>query len=207
MPSPNIVKKYVAGGYYHVYNRGVAKTEIFLDSDDYFVLLNIFSHYLKPSDDVYRTNRRKLLVGGVDCLAYCLMPNHFHLLLKQESESDITNFMRCTMNAYVRYFNNKYDRTGGLFESIVKAAYVDEDPYLTHASRYIHTNSIDLGRNPETYPFSSYQSYLHGTEPAWLNSRPVIEQFASRAEYHKFVRGYQEAVNEVQPRKAVKVKL
>ena len=105
MPSQNIIKQYVPGGYYHVYNRGVDKGDIFIDDNDYRVMLSILSSYLMPVSDPFRAQRRKDLEGGVTCQAYCLMPNHFHLLLKQENISDITTFMRCTMTAYVRYFN------------------------------------------------------------------------------------------------------
>lgn len=125
MPSRNAIKIDVSDSYYHVYARGASKASIFLDEGDYHFFLGLFSRYLEQGI--------KLSPAGVACpnftgriklLAYCLMANHFHLLIYQREEGDMASFMRCVMTSYSRYFNHKYKRTGSLFESRYKASHL-----------------------------------------------------------------------------------
>lgn len=183
MPHKNTVRHYVIDSYYHIYNRGVEKREIFLEKQDYEHFLELIEDYLTPKpsppgklvrDTTYWRSR---LDGGITLLCFCLMPNHFHLLIKQTKENSITKLMRRLSNAYVRYFNKKYNRVGGLFQGKFKAAHIDNENYLFHLSRYIH-------RNPEVgpldrYPYSSYQYYLGKPKPPWLNPTEIISHFSS----------------------------
>jgi len=152
MPSKNSVKKYVAGGVYHVYNRGVDKRDIFLDEADYSFFLFLFKTYLKvPKDDgkgfnpfqMPRKNsviKRGAFIERVDLLVFALMPNHYHLLIKINDETALTDFMKSVMTIYVMYFNKKYKREGSLFQGVYKAILVENNEYLIHLSRYIHLN-------------------------------------------------------------------
>src|SRR3989338_6348834 len=123
MPSRNSVKIYVENAYYHVYNRGVEGRDIFQDDEDYKVFLGFVKRYLTvlAQDEVQPQQRKRgqriqwkqKLYEELQLTAYCLMPNHFHLLLKQKSKEGMTKFIRALMNSYVRYFNLKYKRIGG----------------------------------------------------------------------------------------------
>ncbi len=140
-----------ADEFYHVYNRGTDKRRIFLDEDDY----KYFQKLLYLSNSTKRIILRDLPKGVsaysvkrkdtfVDIGAYCLMPNHFHLLLFEKRDGGTSTFMSKLLTAYAVYFNRKYKRTGGLFESSFKAVHVGEDGYLEYLFSYIHLNPIKL---------------------------------------------------------------
>jgi len=141
--------EFVNNEIYHIYNRGVEKRDIFSEEKDYFR----FIHDLLEFNDILSAGRfsevglpkvenpRKLLIN---ILAFCLMPNHYHLLLMQKKEGGITKFMRKMGTGYTNYFNKKYDRVGPLFQGKFKAKLVKNDEYLLHLSNYIHLNPIEL---------------------------------------------------------------
>ncbi|MEX2028231.1 MAG: transposase [Candidatus Curtissbacteria bacterium] len=186
MPSKYSVKNYVENGVYHVYNRGVEKRKIFEDDQDYKVFLHYLKRYLTDEDDEVRPRWKKELSQRVSLLAYCLMENHFHLLVKQTTKDAVTIFMRCMSNAYTKYFNEKYDRIGPLFQGKFKAVLVDNDDYLLHLTRYIHLNPLGhkgLTRSDlailENYLYSSYHDYLDKRNTLWLHRETVLEYFQS----------------------------
>lgn len=144
MPAKNSIKQYVENGYYHLYNRGVEKRNIFLDDQDYSVFLGYIKQYLGPHEG----SDPKSLVDDIDLIAFCLMPNHFHFLAKQKTIDGITKFMRAICTNYVMYFNKKYERVGTLFQGKYKGVLLDNDTYLLHLSRYIHLNPIKIGSDP-----------------------------------------------------------
>ena len=151
----------VVGGIFHVLNRGVDQRNIFLDDQDNFRFLhNLFEfndtepvinlgHFLKRNQYIDFVNRyigkkpqpRKLLV---EILAFCLMPNHFHLLLRQLEDGGITMFMRKLGVGYANYFNTKYNRKGTLFQGRYKAIHVSQEAHFIHLPYYIHFNPLDL---------------------------------------------------------------
>ncbi len=147
----------------HVVNRGVDKRDIFLDDQDYARFLhNMFvcndtdgrnpnwSRTLKRSDQMMdpagssfsRKGRGRLLI--VDVLAFCLMPNHYHLLLRERSEGGVSAFMRRLSTAYAKYFNEKYERSGALFEGRYKLTPVEHEHHFLYLPYYIHLNPLDL---------------------------------------------------------------
>ena len=142
---------FVPGEYYHIYNRGNSKQKIFRNEGDYqrFVALLYVTNttnYLdlrtaKTADDVFTFGRDKeqVAIG-----AYCLMPNHFHILLTPLTEDGVKNFMHKLSTGYSMYFNKKYFRTGSLFEGRFKSEYVNEDRYLKYLFSYIHLNPVKL---------------------------------------------------------------
>lgn len=220
MPSRNTIKQYIENGHYHIYNRGVEKRNIFKDEQDYRVFLHLLKTLLSPLSKEFRHPLSevtgfnpvrfrpllKTLHGEVELLAYCLMPNHFHLLLKQTTRSGMSDLMRRLSTAYSMYFNKKYRRVGHLFQGIYKAAYVDEDSYLLHLSRYIHLNPLELaltGFNlvkATEYPYSSYAYYLGKKNADWINPRPILAFFKTRQRmglkdffsYESFVEDFKE---------------
>ncbi len=144
--------KFTIGEYYHLYNRGNSKQIIFHDKEDYnrFAALlyacnredNIKADNLGKREDFFHldpSNSRIVAIG-----AYCLMSNHFHILVKEVVSDGVTRFMRKLCTAYVMYYNKKYNRTGGLFEGKFKSEYAMSDRYLKYLFSYIHLNPIKL---------------------------------------------------------------
>jgi len=151
---------FLPNSYYHIFNRGSEKRTIFQNHRDY----TKFIERIKESAKKY----------SVDVLCYCLMPNHYHLLLKQRSEISIATFMNAIQLGHAKYFNTKYERVGPLFQGRFKSKPVESESYLLQLSGYIHKNPIaeliDSG-NPKdsrnlglqklrSYPYSSYQEYI-----------------------------------------------
>jgi putative transposase len=167
MPSKNRIKQYVPGDYYHLYNRGVEKRLIFLDEQDYGVFLGYLKLYLSKSGPLDKPHLD--LSDEIDLAAYCLMPNHFHLLVKQHTTRGIADFMRCLMITYVRYFNKKYDRVGSLFQDIYKAVRITSSEQLHQVEQYIYLNPQPLLEDVNLYPYSSLLHRAH--PPAWI--KPV----------------------------------
>lgn len=189
MPSRNTLKEFAPESYYHVYNRGVEKRQIFLDVQDYTIFLGLLKKYLTGQNN-NKNNRHKFtpLKGKLELLAYCLMPSHFHLLFYQIDEDAITQLMRRVGTGYVMYFNNRYHRVGGLFQSRYKASLINKDSYLDHVSRYIHLN-------PEKYrqwPYSSLANYDGSKQTSWLDTTRILDLFHNDAtEYLDFVTDYE----------------
>lgn len=191
MPAKHTIKTYVEEGIYHIYNRGVEKRVIFEDALDYKVFLNCLKDALLSPEELQRIpidvtvqgvsfkgipRAPKNFNGLIDLLAYCLMPNHFHLLVQQHSIRSIDNFMRSVATRYSSYFNKRYSRVGPLFQGAYKAALVDSDVYLLHLSRYIHRNPLKVGRQiVETY--SSYADYIDLRHTAWVKKDLVLASF------------------------------
>jgi putative transposase len=201
--------------YYHVYNRGVDKRFIFLDDDDRnrFVKLLYLCNSPKPFtfNNLFKFNPDRLLVEiprektFVSIGAWCLMSNHFHLLIKETTESGLSNFMLRLMTAYSMYFNTKYQRKGALFEGTFKAKYLDTDNYLKYQYTYIHLNPIgiiDKGWKEkvitdkkeakkflEEYKYSSYQDYgnKNRNESAILNKQDFPDYFESVTDFNEMI--------------------
>lgn len=185
MPPKNAVKTYVENGYYHAYNRGVEKRNIFMDHQDYVVFLSFLKRYLtEQNDQIYKVRPRYRidLFEEIELICYCLMPNHFHLLIKQSSSNSITNFMRALMNSYVSYFNKKYQRTGTLFEGKYKAVLVENEPQLLHLTRYIHLNPVSNTNTRSDlveYKYSSYTEFMGKRSTSWIHPENILGFFKS----------------------------
>lgn len=184
MPHKNTLRTYIANGYYHVYNRGVEKRTIFLEKQDFDHFLQLIESYLVPQppppDKLIKNTpywRSILKEGEVTLLCFCLLANHFHLILKQRNNDGITKFMRRISNAYVRYFNKKYHRVGGLFQGKFKSVLIDNESYLLHLSRYIHQNPEV--RPLDCYVYSSYHHYLRKPNPPWINPQEILSYFSA----------------------------
>lgn len=142
---------FVPGEYYHIYNRGNSKQKIFLSKKDYnrFITLlygvntnerfNFFD--LQKSGKIFSKEIKNQLVS---IGAYCLMPNHFHLLITPLSEEGLSKFMQKLSTAYSMYFNEAYKRTGGLFEGKFKSIHIENDNQLKYIFSYIHLNPVKL---------------------------------------------------------------
>lgn len=175
MPARNTVKQFEEDAYYHVYNRGVERRKIFLDKQDYAMFLHLLKRHLSREK---QTDKRGSIyesyVGRVELLAYCLMPNHFHLLFYLNNDTkSITELMRAVSGTYTQYFNKKYERVGPLFQGVYKAARIDRDEYLLHCTRYIHRNPKDY----YSWPYSSLQYYIGDWKSDWVVPTRVYEMY------------------------------
>ena len=167
------------GEYYHIYNRGVDKRPIFSDDQDRYRLLNTFYILNNFVNIPYRFNVITLeprafltpIKPYSEIVAGCFMPNHFHLMISQKRKSGISQFFQKVFTSYTKYFNNRHDRTGRLFESTFKARHVDRHEYASYLTQYIHLNPSKLflsgARNRqetlkkvEHYPWSTLPDYL-----------------------------------------------
>ena len=144
--------RYVTGEYYHVYNRGVDKRTVFRRDPDYqrflFILkqFNSFGRSENTSRDIRLSERDRISRGEslVEVADYCLIPNHYHLILRQLVDGGISEFTRKIGIGYTNYFNCKYDRSGVLFQGRTKNKHVDSDKYLQYLVEYVYANPIDL---------------------------------------------------------------
>lgn len=213
--------KFTEGEYYHIYNRGVDKRIIFQNRSDYerFLyllgacndekpLLNSQFYYRGSASIVFlnqkNSDTRKRIV---DIVAFCLMPNHYHLLLKEISMGGISKFLQKVGTGYTMYFNTKYKRSGVLFQGAFKARHIDRDEYLTHLTRYIHLNPAEM-KEPywkkkgiqnrkntyefvKQYPWSSLLDYCGEKRfSALLNFELLSEFYETPKEYEHFVKSW-----------------
>lgn len=202
MPAKNIVKDYVENGYYHIYNRGVEKRNIFLDEQDCKVFLYYLKMYLSSKEELEELSQpgTKInrfiplnLSSEVDLLSFSLMPNHIHLQVKQYSKYGITKFMRRLSTSYVMYFNKKYKRVGALFQNRYKAVLIGSDEYLLHLSRYIHLNPTHIRSHIDFLDFSSYPYYLNERSGSWIKQKEILDYFSKfnkQNSYKSFVEDY-----------------
>lgn len=190
--------------FYHIYNRGVARQPVFSKKRDYEHFLVAISYYRFADPPMrlslflelpgsFREGLRKRIETTerlVDIVCFVLMPNHFHLLIKQRSDMGISTFLRRSINSYSRYFTTKYSRPGALFQGVFKAVRIESEEQILHLSRYIHLNPlvsfIVQKKDFLSYPWSSLPEYL-ATKPQLTNPTPVMHYFKTRQAYKQFV--------------------
>lgn len=195
--------------YYHLYNRGIERRNIFLNEKDYLR----FAQLLFQCNDVNLTAHASTEFDGVrrerkpiiEIVSWCLMPNHFHMLAAPLSYGAISVFMHRLLLNYSRYFNVKYKRSGHLFEGPFKAKHVDREEYFTHTSRYIHLNPVKLKESKwktngvkdmksltlfleHEYRWSSFRDYIGQRQfPSVISSSFLSRLFRNPEEYKEFV--------------------
>ena len=163
-----------AGEYYHLYNRGINKSDIFLSRENYYFFL--------------RKVREHLADGVCEIIAYCLMPNHYHLLVRLLVD-EFSEGMKSLGLSYAKAFNKAHDRVGPLFQGPFKAVHVNAEPYLLHLTRYIHLNPISAGlcKRVHDWEFSSYLEYIGRRNGTLPGTELILREFASSEEYRQFV--------------------
>jgi len=195
----------VTGQVYHVFSRSIADFKIFNKDSEYQRMIHLlyffqiqqppekFSRFLN-SALAQKIGFRTLLdlatkdqAKTVDIIAYCLMPTHIHLILKQLVENGISKFMANILNSYTRYFNLVHDRKGPLWESKFKNVLVGKDEELAHLMRYIHLNPVtaSLVKKPEDWQYSSYMEYIDKDMSKICSLSDLIS--ISPIDYQKFV--------------------
>lgn len=175
---PRRFTKFVKGSYYHIYNRGAQKQKIFYESETYLYFLRLLKKYSSEFQ--------------ITVVAYCLMPNHFHLLVRVDGEKNLSTCMAQLLNAYVKAFNKKYQRSGPLFAERFKSILVEKNNYLIHLCRYIHLNPLkaSIVNDLKNWPFSNYLEFVglrSGTlyDPEFQNG-----YFDTCEAYREFVQDY-----------------
>lgn len=201
--------EFVEGEFYHIYNRGVEKRDTFIDKQDYLRFIyclfefnkndaiintkrdfnpNLFEVRPRTDDKEEKTNNL------VEIIQFVLMPNHYHLLLRQKQDGGISKFMQKIGTGYTMYFNQKNNRVGALFQGKFKAVLIDKDNYLEHLSFYIHANPVkdkklsikEKMKELDQYQWSSYKDYLGETNFPLLTSRDyILETIGSGESYRE----------------------
>lgn len=184
----------VTDGYYHIFNRGVDKRNVFSRGADYGRFLRSMKEFNQESPvlSIYRLDQ---IVGTgslrkekklVDIVAYCLNPNHFHLILKQLADGGISEFMKRVGTGYTSYFNHRYERSGVLFQGKFKSAHIDRTSYLLYLSAYVNRNHFIHGYGDDTdWPYSSLRDYT-GRSDGFCNTKIILDQFRDAADYRAF---------------------
>jgi len=227
----NMLRKdpFITGQYYHIYNRGIDKRLIFNSEKDYkrFIVLlyvvnssypvnldGILNREHKKYDEVFGINIGENLVS---IGAWCLMPNHFHILIKQEIDGGITKFMKKLSTGYAMYFNKKYERQGALLGGPFKSKLIGEDDnYMRQLFAYIHLNPLELsfpewennrnGLNQveakkflDLYRYSSFQDHIgvNRAEKSIINLNNFPDYFKTTQSFKDFIENYFSTINKV----------
>ncbi len=202
----------VQGEYYHIYNRGNSKQKIFQDREDYLRFISLL--YISNSSESFNlydlnrdTNFNVYGIERINCLvdigAFCLMPNHFHILIIEKADGGISKFMQKLSTSYSMYYNKKYKRTGGLFEGKFKSQHAENDRHLKYLFSYIHLNPIKLIQKDwkeggiknkrealnylNRYAFSSYLDFVgeKRVQNRILNTKAFPEYFPNQNSFTK----------------------
>ena len=171
---------FTKGHYYHIYNRGANRERIFFNQENYLYCLHLMKKYFGQHQ--------------IAVIAYCLMPNHYHFLLRQDGEIAISKVISQLFNAYVLAVNNQQGRSGTLFAGRFRDVHVDKESYLIHLCRYIHANPVKAGlmADPGEWPYSNYLEWV-GERPGTLIDRAFVATYfptAPDATYREFVLDY-----------------
>ncbi len=209
---------FAVGEYYHIYNRGNDRRNIFSsdkDRDRFMALL----YLCNTSETIHLSDYPKSALNQlldlprsstlVDIGTYCLMPNHFHLLIHESEEGGISRFMQKLLTGYTMYFNRRYQRSGSLLESSFRAKHIEDDEYLKYLFAYIHLNPVKI-KDPDNwdkkvipdvkkaldflnnYPYSSFLDYLNlnRLEKTILNQSVFPEYFLEPREFEDFIKDW-----------------
>ena len=183
------------GEHYHIFNRGVEKRDIFLsqnDVDRFLESMDVFNSET-PVGSIFELRYQKDPLGSstpktkkqlVDIVCYCLNPNHFHMIVYQKSERGIQKFMQKLGTGYTNYFNEKYKRTGALFQGRYKAVHIESNEQLLHTSVYVNLNNR-FGSSVLNLSASSWGEYVEG-QRGFSKKDIVLEQFRSTEAYRRF---------------------
>lgn len=206
---------FVENEFYHVYNRGVEKRVLFKDEHDYLRFIHDLFEFNDKNNSTnlsYRFKRKPTKVAEaeslycgellktrkprtllVDILVFTLMPNHFHLLLRERKKGGITKFMHKLGTGYALHFNQRYEREGRLFQGKFKAVHVNRETHFTHLPYYIHSNPLDLDQEDSdpvkflnSYRWSSHLDYCGWNNfPSVTQRELLLDFFGGEEQYRK----------------------
>jgi len=177
---------------YHVFTKSIAEYKIFNDPKEYSRMMDVIKYYGKEKPEMKfsryaelrRNNERNEVLSInrvkddlVKIIAYCIMPTHIHLILRQEKKDGISIYMDRILGSHTRYFNIANDRKGPLWEGKFKNVMVDKDEYLYHLTRYIHLNPVTahLVEKPEDWIATSYNEYISKDKKGICSFEDVLD--------------------------------
>lgn len=171
----NSYQSQIQGSYFHVYNRALSGSLIFTDEGSYSYFLRLLKENL---------NKYELAL-----ISYCLMPNHFHLLVQLHKEFSLTLFIRRLLNTYVQGHNHHLNRRGPLFEGRTKYKLIQDETYLLQVCRYIHLNPVkaNLVREPQCWHYSNYLEWIGQREGNLIDKEFVGRYYPNQKNYQEFV--------------------
>ena len=169
---------YLPGHYYHLYNRGANRAPIFREEDNWLFVLRRVKEYCHTL--------------SLTPIAYCLMPNHYHFLIRQDGEAGAGLLPQRAFNSYTKAFNKRYERSGTLFEGNYKALEITEEAHLLHLCRYIHANPVKDGlvADPAEWSYSNYLEWIGERAGTLVDREFVRAHFPTRELYRAFVADY-----------------
>ena len=175
------MRMHLAGHCYHVYNRGCNREHIFANAGNYVFLLQRVKSFLADYP--------------LSVIAYSLMPNHYHFLLRPEEDGTLSQFVQRLFSSYTQAFNKQQGRSGTLFEGRAKSVLVDADEYVLHLCRYIHLNPVRAGLvlHPDEWPYSNYGEWVEQRDGTLVDRAFLRQYFPTAADYEMFV------MSEVEP--------
>lgn len=179
------------GEYYHIYNRGVEKRKIFQQKSDFrhFLESLVFFNTAKSSWAINRQSledRPRVEEQLVHIIAYCLNPNHFHILLKENKENGVSTFMKKICTGHAMYFNKKNERSGVLFQGRFKSVHISTNDILLYVSAYVNGNSQVHGiEDARQYPWCSFSEYM-GQAGIGCHKEVILDQFKDKKSYRDF---------------------
>ncbi len=195
----------ITGETYHVFNRGIDRRPTFTNKRELDRAQKTISFYnfFEPPVSLSKflrleTKKQNEILDAlaqnkklVEIFCYCLMPNHFHLLVRQERDKGIAKFLSNLQNSYTRYFNVKHSRDGSLFLDQFKAVRIETDEQLLHVSRYIHLNPhtgfvVKTLDELENYPWSSFPDYLQNNDQV-VDTEFILGLFKNAKQYKEYV--------------------
>ena len=169
---------WMPGSYYHIYNRGVNKSTLFQEEDNYLFVLHKAGYYCQEFN--------------LTLIAYCLMPNHYHFLVRQDGDQPAGLLPQRIFNSYTKAYNRKYEHSGTLFERRYQVKQVESEVQLRHLCRYIHANPVKDGfvADVEDWPFSNYLEWIGKRGGKLVDHAFIREHFQSTKDYADFVEDY-----------------
>ena len=170
--------QYTEGCYYHVFNRGAHKEPIFFEEENYRYLITLFTKYS--------------IQYKVTIAAYCCMPNHYHLIIKQNEFGSIASFLKTIFNAYTQAINKRFGLSGTLFQGQAKVKEIDSDSYCLQVIRYIHLNPLTakLAKSLEKWSYSNYLEWVGKRDGDLMDSQRRDSYFKNGEDYRRFVEDY-----------------
>ncbi len=171
-------KDYQNGRYYHIYNRGAHRQSIFREKRNYLFVLKNMQKYMREL--------------AITVVAYCLLPNHYHFLLRQDGDNAAIMLPQYVFNSYSKAYNKSYDHSGTLFEGTAKPKLVGNDQYLLHLCRYIHANPVKHGlvQRLDEWPYSNYPEWTGERAGTLVDRAFVNDFFPNQGQYAEFVTDY-----------------
>lgn len=189
-------KEFATNEIYHIYNRGNNKENIFLEEQDYraFIFrlglsLGFSPRELSENSTIMKFPKSRVRINSKSNLfkihSFCLMPNHFHILIEQLTQIPISNFMLKLGTSYSMYFNKKYKRVGNVFQDCFKSVTIESNPQLMWNAAYIHMNPViaKFVSNPEDYEWSSFKDFIGLRDLNIVSKNLILETFGSKQKF------------------------